>query len=90
MKAVVASFNQEKALVGAFSVTVQLHRLIDLRHLHISSDGQHGLTVEHDECDCGVVGVGGVAVAGPALVLPGVGLPHLGQPHLGTPGVSSY
>ena len=25
-------FNQEKALVGAFSVIVQLHRLIDLRH----------------------------------------------------------
>ena len=32
VKAVVASFNQEKALVGAFSVIVQLHRLIDLRH----------------------------------------------------------
>ena len=28
MKAVVAAFNQEKALVGAFSVIVQLHRLI--------------------------------------------------------------
>ena len=28
MKAVVASFNQEKALVGAFSVIVQLCRLI--------------------------------------------------------------
>ena len=32
MKAVVAAFNQEKALVGAFSVIVQLHRWIDLRH----------------------------------------------------------
>ena len=32
MKAVVAAFNQEKALVGAFSVIVQLYRLIDLRH----------------------------------------------------------
>ena len=32
MKAVLAAFNQEKALVGAFSVIVQLHRLIDLRH----------------------------------------------------------
>ena len=32
VKAVVATFNQEKALVGAFSVIVQLHRLIDLRH----------------------------------------------------------
>ena len=28
MKAVVAAFNQEKALVGAISVIVQLHRLI--------------------------------------------------------------
>ena len=28
MKAVVAAFNQEKALVGAFSVIVQLHQLI--------------------------------------------------------------
>ena len=28
MKAVVAAFNREKALVGAFSVIVQLHRLI--------------------------------------------------------------
>ena len=32
MKAVVAAFNQEKALVGAFSVILQLHRWIDLRH----------------------------------------------------------
>ena len=31
MKALVGAFNQEKALVGAFSVIVQLHRLIDLR-----------------------------------------------------------
>ena len=34
MKAVVAAFNQVKALVGAFSVIVQLHRLIDLRHYY--------------------------------------------------------
>ena len=32
VKAVVAAFNQEKALVGAFPVIVQLHRLIDLQH----------------------------------------------------------
>ena len=32
MKVLVGAFNQEKALVGAFSVIVQLHRLIDLRH----------------------------------------------------------
>ena len=29
MKALVGAFNQEKALVGVFSVIVQLHRLID-------------------------------------------------------------
>ena len=34
MKALVGAFNQEKALVGAFSMIVQLHRLIDLRHYH--------------------------------------------------------
>ena len=32
VKVAVAAFNQEKALVGAFSVILQLHRLIDLRH----------------------------------------------------------
>ena len=32
VKALVGAFNQEKALVGAFSMIVQLHRLIDLRH----------------------------------------------------------
>ena len=37
MKAVVAAFNQEKALVGAFSVIVQLHQLTDLQHYLISS-----------------------------------------------------
>ena len=31
MKALVGAFNQEKALVGIFSVIVQLHLLIDLR-----------------------------------------------------------
>ena len=35
MKAVVAAFNHEKALVGAFSVIVQLHRLIDLRQYRV-------------------------------------------------------
>ena len=37
MKALVGAFNQEKALVGAFSVIVQLHRLIDLRHYYLTS-----------------------------------------------------
>ena len=32
MKAVVAVFNQEKALVRAFPVIVQLHRFIYLQH----------------------------------------------------------
>ena len=32
VKALVDAFNQEQDLVGAFSVIVQLHRLIDLRH----------------------------------------------------------
>ena len=32
VKALLGAFNQEKTLVGAFSVIVQLHRLIDLRH----------------------------------------------------------
>ena len=35
MKALVGAFIQEKALVGAFSVIVQLHRLTDLRHYNI-------------------------------------------------------
>ena len=35
MKALVGAFSQEKALVGAFSVIVQLHRLIDLRHCSV-------------------------------------------------------
>ena len=39
VKAVVASYNQEKALVGAFSVIVQLHRLIDLWHYPPPSTG---------------------------------------------------
>ena len=42
---VVGAFNQEKALVGAFSVIVQLHRLINLRHkLLLSAPGPLGVT----------------------------------------------
>ena len=36
MKALVGTFNQEKALVGAFSVIVQLHRLIVYAALDMS------------------------------------------------------
>ena len=39
MKALVGAFNQEKALVGAFSVIVQLHGLIDLRHYTKANPG---------------------------------------------------
>ena len=47
MKALVGAFNQEKALVGAFSVIVQLHRLIDLRHyLEVQGADGGGLEVE--------------------------------------------
>ena len=38
MKALVGAFNQEKVLVGAFSVIVQLHQLIDLWHYSPPSD----------------------------------------------------
>ena len=36
MKALVGAFNQEKALVGAFSVIVPLHRLIGYSTKHIT------------------------------------------------------
>ena len=42
MKALVGAFNQEKALVGAFSVIVQLHRLTDLRHYSPAVSRQQG------------------------------------------------
>ena len=40
MKALVGAFNQEKALVGAFSVIVQLHRLIVYTALLFTRDVQ--------------------------------------------------
>ena len=46
MKALVGAFNQEKALVGAFSVIVQLHRLMDLRHYQIRLSGELGIATE--------------------------------------------
>ena len=56
MKAVVAPFNQEEALVGAFSVIVQLRQLIvcsSSRHEHSTEgDGVAGVCAEvlvHDE-----------------------------------------
>ena len=47
MKALVGAFNQEKALVGAFSVIVQLHRLIDLR-LYILHSGSAPARLRHN------------------------------------------
>ena len=54
MKAVVAAFNQEKALVGAFSLIVQLHRFIDLRHYLISNDGANLHIIGCARCGGGV------------------------------------
>ena len=51
MKALVGAFNQEKALVGTFSVIVQLHRLIDLRHYLGEVDDGGGVGEEHAEAD---------------------------------------
>ena len=46
MKALVGAFNKEKALVGAFSVIVQLHRLIGYSTTGdtatLPAMGQHG------------------------------------------------
>ena len=44
MKEVVAAFNQEKALVGAFYVLVQLHRLIVYTALVTASRGVTAVT----------------------------------------------
>ena len=55
MKALVGAFNQEKALVGAFSVIVQLHRLIDLRR-HYSRQSPE-LTVTFLPTELGGMGV---------------------------------
>ena len=47
VKALVGPFNQEKALVGAFSMIV-LHRLIDLRHyFYLSNDHAQHLTAAY-------------------------------------------
>ena len=48
MKAQVGAFNQKKALVGAFSVIVQLHRLIDLRHYSLAGSMMTGCTPEEE------------------------------------------
>ena len=82
MKALVGAFNQEKALAGAFSVIVQLQRLIDLRHYMrhelVPSTGPTWLmvvVVSRLERREGRVG-GGLASSGPGwlvMVRPGLG-----------------
>ena len=72
MKAVVAAFNQEKALVGAFSVIVQLHRLIDLRRTNSYRVGG-GLVGEAVVAGVAVLGAGYLQPQ--AEVLPGL-VPH--------------
>ena len=47
VKALVGAFNQEKALLGAFSMIVQLHRLIDLRHYCRTKFGKMFLATDH-------------------------------------------
>ena len=56
VKAVVAAFNQEKALVGAFSVIVQLQRLI-----------VHSTNCKHARSGDTVAGVGVTARDGPKV-----------------------
>jgi len=48
VKVLVGALNQEKALVGAFSVIVQIYRLIDLRHyiIHTSVCGNDASVME--------------------------------------------
>ena len=57
MKALVGAFNQEKALVGAFSVIVQLHRLIVCSTIpHLGGEGveagvRDGAPLHHQTLD---------------------------------------
>ena len=67
MKAVVAAFNPEKALVGALSVIVQLHRLIVYSTSVCTCAGRGSLCMT-ERCRCGlslVTGGTGTAPAGP-------------------------
>ena len=52
MKALVEAFNQEKALVGAFSVIVQLHRLIVYSTINYPSSRNRMLPEQKIHHDC--------------------------------------
>ena len=79
MEAVVAAFNQEKALVGAFSVIVQLNRLIDLRHylLHYTGPGPPAGDVPDEAEEVGGLGEDGEVEEDEALLHGGLPL-HAG------------
>ena len=49
VKALVGAFNQEKALVGAFSVIVQFHRWIDVRARVTIVRTRHGTSLRQDK-----------------------------------------
>ena len=71
MKALVNTFNQEKALVGAFSVIVQLRRLIVYSTSHMSHVTHVSTLTSHDQLRgevCGGRGVGGDAGVGAAVL----------------------
>ena len=60
MKAVVAALNQEKALVGAFSVIVQLRRLIvySISCIIMLPAGHHQYAWDHDGFWCLIIHLG--------------------------------
>ena len=79
MKAVVAAFNQEKALVGAFSVITNLRMelfeaLLSTVQLQHRAPARHGAAAADHEL--------------PRPKLPGRDLPGGGQPQLGGPGIT--
>ena len=53
MKAVVGAFNQEKALVGAFSVITNLHMELFEALIHTHKLGMYGLPVPPDNLKLG-------------------------------------
>ena len=74
--------NQEKALVGAFTVIVQLHRLIVYAALHITDNSVHngrwrpgpGVGAEESRCSSQLWVQAAAAVSGPRQ--PGVTVPE--------------
>ena len=68
MKALVGAFNQEKALVGAFSVIVQLHRPINrFAALPVVLPHQHGVEAGQPRVVVDPLVARPEALAGPSL-----------------------